>query len=144
MEALASVDGPHLVYKNDHFTAPVRNGSDTVWMKKRQIEAMCRAWFEECRHVTEALDALFLSAKYADEDRGTDPHLRRAWRHVRYDIGGRTGTISLRRADSFRCLGGSREHARTEGVCLVPAHHATAITHTGNVLGEDKMDTGKD
>lgn len=59
VEVPASVDGPHLIYKNDYFAAPVRNDSDTVWMKERQIEAMCRARFEERRHATEALDALF-------------------------------------------------------------------------------------
>ena len=42
----ASVDGPHLIYKNDYFGAPVRSDSDTVWMKERQIEAMYRARFE--------------------------------------------------------------------------------------------------
>lgn len=58
VEVLASVDGPHLIYKNDYFAAPMRNDSDTVWMKERQIEAMYRARFEERRHATEALDAL--------------------------------------------------------------------------------------
>lgn len=59
VEVPASIDGPHLIYKNDCFAAPVRNDSDTVWMKERQIEAMYRARFEERRHATEALDALF-------------------------------------------------------------------------------------
>jgi hypothetical protein len=62
VEVLASVDGPHLIYKNDYFAAPMRNDSDTVWMKERQIEAMYRARFEERRHATEALDALFQEA----------------------------------------------------------------------------------
>src|SRR5699024_2210580 len=55
----ASVDGPHLLYKNDLFGAPVRNDADTVWMKERQIEAMYRARFDERRHATEALDSLY-------------------------------------------------------------------------------------
>lgn len=59
VEVPASVDGPHLIYKNDYFAAPVRNDSDTVWMKEREIEAMYRARFEERRHATEALDALY-------------------------------------------------------------------------------------
>lgn len=29
----ASVDGPHLIYRGEHFGAPVRNNADTVWMK---------------------------------------------------------------------------------------------------------------
>ena len=62
IEVPASVDGPHLIYRNDYFGAPVRNDSDTVWMKERQIEAMYRARFDERRHATEALDALFTEA----------------------------------------------------------------------------------
>ncbi|QKW36239.1 ATP-binding protein [Actinomadura sp. NAK00032] len=59
VEVPASIDGPHLIYRNDYFGAPVRNDSDTVWMKERQIEAMYRARFDERRHATEALDNLF-------------------------------------------------------------------------------------
>lgn len=62
VEVPASLDGPHLIYKNDYFGAPVRNDSDTVWMKERQIEAMYRARFEERRHATEVLNALFSEA----------------------------------------------------------------------------------
>lgn len=62
VEVPASVDGPHLIYKNHYFAAPVRNDSDTVWMKERQIEAMYRARFEERRHAREALDTLFSEA----------------------------------------------------------------------------------
>lgn len=58
----ASIDGPHLIYRNDYFGAPLRNDSDTVWMKERQIEAMYRARFDERRHATEALDNLFVEA----------------------------------------------------------------------------------
>lgn len=62
IEVPASVDGPHLIFKNDYFAAPVRNDSDTVWMKERQIETMYRARFEERRHATEVLSALFSEA----------------------------------------------------------------------------------
>jgi Putative DNA-binding domain len=55
----ASIEGPHLIFRNDYFGAPVRNDADTVWMKERQIEAMYRARFQERRHSTESLDALF-------------------------------------------------------------------------------------
>lgn len=58
----ASVDGPHLIYKNDFFGAPVRNDADTAWMKERQIEAMYRARFDERRRATEAVDSLFAEA----------------------------------------------------------------------------------
>ena len=73
VEVPASVDGPHLIFKNDYFAAPTRNDSDTVWMKERQIEAMYRARFEERRHASDALDALFDEAA-AGRDSGT-----RAW-----------------------------------------------------------------
>lgn len=59
LEIAASVDGPHLIYRNELFGAPIRNDSDTVWMKERQIEAMYRARLDERRHASEALDALF-------------------------------------------------------------------------------------
>lgn len=54
-----SVDGPHLIYRNDYFGAPIRNDADTVWMRERQIEAMYRTRFEERRHSTELLDKLY-------------------------------------------------------------------------------------
>jgi Putative DNA-binding domain len=73
IEVPASLDGPHLIYRDEYFGAPVRNGSDTVWMKERQIEAMYRARFNERRNATEALDAL-----YADASAGRDTG-KRAW-----------------------------------------------------------------
>lgn len=62
VEIPASVDGPHLIYKNELFGAPIRNDADTVWMKERQVEAMYRARFDERRHAVEALDALYTEA----------------------------------------------------------------------------------
>lgn len=73
VEVPASIDGPHLIYKGDYFAAPVRNDSDTVWMKERQIEAMYRVRFEERRHATEALDSLY---REAATGRDSD---KRAW-----------------------------------------------------------------
>lgn len=69
VEVPASVEVPHLIYKGEYFGAPVRNDADTVWLKERQIEAMFRARFEERRHATEALDALFAEAS-AGRDTG--------------------------------------------------------------------------
>lgn len=62
VEVPASIDGPHLIYRNELFGAPVRNDADTVWMKERQIEAMYRARFEESRHSADALRALYTEA----------------------------------------------------------------------------------
>ncbi|MEV0360637.1 ATP-binding protein [Nocardia sp. NPDC050697] len=73
VEVPASVDGPHLIYRNEYFGAPLRNNADTVWMKERQIEAMYRARFDERRHATEALDNLYVEAA-----RGRDTQTR-AW-----------------------------------------------------------------
>lgn len=64
VEVPSSVDGPHLIYRNEYFGAPVRNDSDTVWMKERQIEAMYRARFEERRHAAEALGNLYEEAAH--------------------------------------------------------------------------------
>jgi hypothetical protein len=73
VEVPASVDGPHLIYRNEYFGAPVRNDSDTAWMKERQIEAMYRARFDQRRHATEVLDSLF-----TDASAGRDTDMR-AW-----------------------------------------------------------------
>ena len=73
VEVPASVEGPHLIFRNDYFGAPVRNDADTVWMREWQIESMYRARFEERRHATEALDALF-----TESSRGRDTD-ERAW-----------------------------------------------------------------
>lgn len=68
-----SVDGPHLIYRNELFGAPIRNDADTVWMKEREIEAMYRTRFDERLHASATLDALFAGAA-AGRDTGT-----RAW-----------------------------------------------------------------
>ncbi len=73
VEVPASVDGPHLIYRGEYFGAPIRNDSDTVWMKERQIEAMYGARFDERRHATEVLDNLY---KEASAGRDID---KRAW-----------------------------------------------------------------
>lgn len=66
----ASVDVPHLTYKNEFFGAPVRNNAFTEWMKERQVEAMYRARFDERRRSTEALDQLYAesAARRASDD----------------------------------------------------------------------------
>lgn len=69
----ASVDGPHLIYRNDYFGAPIRNDADTVWMRERQIETMYRARFNERRRSSEAIDSLYDEAATG---RDTD---QRAW-----------------------------------------------------------------
>lgn len=57
-----SMDGPHLIYRNEYFGAPFRNDADTVWMRERQVEAMYRARFDERRRSTEVLDKLYAEA----------------------------------------------------------------------------------
>jgi hypothetical protein len=73
IEVSASIDGPHLIYRNELFGAPVRNNADTAWMKERQIEVMYRARFNGRRNAIEELDALFSDASAG---RDTD---KRAW-----------------------------------------------------------------
>lgn len=73
VEVPASMDGPHLIYRNELFGAPVRNDADTVWMKERQIEAMYRLRLDERRRSTEELAAL-----YADAASGRDS-TERSW-----------------------------------------------------------------
>lgn len=73
MEVPATVDGPHLIYRNDLFGAPIRNDADTAWMKEREIEVMYRARFDARRHATEALDSLYDEAATGRDTRA------RAW-----------------------------------------------------------------
>lgn len=69
----ASLDGPHLIYRNDYFGAPRRNDADTVWMRERDIEVMYRARFDRQRDAAEALGRL-----YAHTALGRDTDAR-AW-----------------------------------------------------------------
>ncbi|UOQ88716.1 ATP-binding protein [Agromyces endophyticus] len=55
----ASPDGPHLVYRNDQFGAPLRTGADTHWMKERELEAAYRSRFEGARRGEEALHQIY-------------------------------------------------------------------------------------
>ncbi|MBF6515237.1 ATP-binding protein [Nocardia cyriacigeorgica] len=68
-----SVDGPHLIYRDDYFGAPIRNDADTVWMKEQQLESMYRARFDQRRHADEALANLYDEIGFG---RDTD---KRAW-----------------------------------------------------------------
>lgn len=65
-----SVDGPHLIYKDNYFGAPIRNDADTAWMKESQIETMYKARFDERRRSDEALESLYaetVNGKNTDE-----------------------------------------------------------------------------
>jgi len=68
-----STDGPHLVFQNQFFGAPIRNNADTAWMKERQIEAAYRSRLDERRRVAQDLDALYDEAavNWADSDGAT-------------------------------------------------------------------------
>lgn len=68
-----SIDGPHLIFRNEYFGAPVRNNADTVWMREREISTQYRLRFEAARHATEVLDKL-----YAEAAAGHDTK-QRAW-----------------------------------------------------------------
>jgi hypothetical protein len=62
VEVPASTEGPHLIFKNQFFGAPIRNNADTAWMTERQIETAYRARFEERRHIYEAITSLYAEA----------------------------------------------------------------------------------
>lgn len=68
-----SADGPHLIYRNDLFGAPLRVDADTIWMTERDLEAAYRARFNERRYSEEALDSL-----YSETGTGRDVE-NRAW-----------------------------------------------------------------
>ncbi|PPF36977.1 helix-turn-helix domain-containing protein [Pseudoclavibacter sp. AY1H1] len=44
-----STDGPHLIYRNEQFAAPLRVDADTHWMKERDLEKAYRARFDAAR-----------------------------------------------------------------------------------------------
>ncbi len=101
----ASVDGPHLIYRNDYFGAPIRNDADTVWMKERQIEAMYRARFDERRRAVEAVEGLYVETATGRDSADRAwliavahprlPGLARPTRDDVIDIVKRAGTITL-------------------------------------------------
>ncbi|WP_459982142.1 AlbA family DNA-binding domain-containing protein [Nocardioides sp. AN3] len=112
----ASEDGPHLIYRNEYFGAPVRNDADTVWMRERQIEQMYRARFEARRQLTEDLNVLY------DETTSGKPIHERAWfiavAHPRIPVQARE------RMD--------REEARTiynHAYRLAPGYASTRVHH---------------
>ena len=59
----ATTDGPHMIWRNQMFGAPLRNDADTTWMTERQIEAAYRARFDEQRRATEVLNKLYEEAE---------------------------------------------------------------------------------
>jgi hypothetical protein len=69
----ASEDAPHLIFNNDSFKAPYRNGPDTAWMNERMLEAAYRARFEAKRSAVTSLNELM---EMAIEGR---PLAERAW-----------------------------------------------------------------
>jgi hypothetical protein len=65
------VDGPHLIFKEKFFGAPLRNDADTEWMKEREIEAAYRARLDDRRHSAAALVQLYeeAAADWSDSQR---------------------------------------------------------------------------
>lgn len=59
----ASADGPHLIFRNQFFGAPIRNAADTVWMAEWQLESAYRARLEERRRAADALQGLYDEAR---------------------------------------------------------------------------------
>lgn len=49
---------PHLVYRNEYFGAPRRNGAATTWLREREVESMYRARFDARRYADTALAEL--------------------------------------------------------------------------------------
>jgi hypothetical protein len=59
----ATTEGPHLIFRNQFFGAPIRNDADTAWMTERQIESAYRTRLEERRRAAEALTDLYDEAE---------------------------------------------------------------------------------
>ena len=71
IEVPASMETPHMVFRNDLFGAPIRNGASTAWMQEPQIERLYRARFNERRNADEGVERLWRDAAswYAADDR---------------------------------------------------------------------------
>ncbi|WP_395690093.1 RNA-binding domain-containing protein [Nocardioides sp.] len=110
-----SVDGPHLIWKNDAFLAPYRNHADTEWMGERQLEAAYRARFDERRTAEHALVNLYdeISAGPASSDRAWMYGVARPRLTATYERMGR--------GEARKILQNARQHA--------PAHCATGGVH---------------
>lgn len=62
-----SVDGPHLIYRDDRFAAPRRVDADTKWMTERDLEAAYRDRLYGRARAQQALDDLFEETAAAHE-----------------------------------------------------------------------------
>lgn len=54
-----SADAPHLVFRDQAFSAPIRNNSDTEWMREREIEAAYRARLSAVADATAIANELY-------------------------------------------------------------------------------------
>lgn len=69
----ASLDVPHLIYRNEYFGAPLRNHADTEWMREPQLERLYRLRLDERRNAGAALAGLY------DEALAGRPVREQAW-----------------------------------------------------------------
>jgi hypothetical protein len=111
----SSVDGPHLIWKNDAFLGPYRNHADTEWMGERQLETAYRARFDEQRTAERALVSLYdeISAGPASSDRAWMYGVARPRLTAAY--------ARMGRGDARKIFQNARQHA--------PAHCATGGVH---------------
>lgn len=156
-EALLKLEG--IIQKNGRPYKPTTQGKiERFWqtLKKYLAQHPC-ATLEELQRVLDEFRTFYnehrphraigrhtprFAYDLIPEAAPTTPEHPDIWQ-VRYDIAGINGTISLRHAGRLTHLGIGRGHARTEIICLIHGHHATVITHTGDVLGEYTIDPTK-
>lgn len=58
-----SVDVPHMIFRGEHFGAPIRNNADTVWMREPQIERLYRTRLDDRRGAGQRLDQDYQHAR---------------------------------------------------------------------------------
>lgn len=91
-----SADAPHLVFRDQTFSAPVRNNSDTEWMREREIEAAYRARFTAFADATAIANDLYdeSARAYASQNAATiiavaqPRHAQRPMERERRDLAG--------------------------------------------------------
>lgn len=65
-----SAEAPHLVFRDQAFSAPIRNDSDTEWMREREIEAAYRARFSAFADATIRSNELYDECQRAYASQG--------------------------------------------------------------------------
>lgn len=90
-----SANAPHLVFRDQAFSAPIRNDSDTEWMREREIEAAYRSRFSALADSTALSNELYEESQRAYAPQGAAVIIAVAVpRHVQRPVERERGTLA--------------------------------------------------